>query len=149
MPHPLDSALQQLVQHHQILTIPPLPAEVLSQAGQTLELRLKVPDNLLQVYGLDAGLQGVPLALQGCWEVTLLQGAQVVVTFLASDPRQPVVLHIVSGTILSATVDAASISIGSSATDIRLGKGSNFVAALGDPVTATVIGTPANVVVKV
>lgn len=130
--HPADETLQRLVRHHQIRTIPPLPAEVLSQSGQALELRLQVPAELLELWGLDAGLQQVPLALQGCWQVQLAQGAKVVVEFLASDPRQSFVRTVISGTILSATLDAAAIAIGPHATAVDLGP-----AAVKVPVAVT------------
>lgn len=119
--HPLDANLEELIHRLQQRTIPPLLAEVLGQTDQTLELRLVIPDEERKFWGLDAGVQRAPLALQGVFQVQLAAGAQVVLEFLSNNVRRPIVRTVLSGTIVSATLDARTIAIGPQALAVDLG----------------------------
>ena len=154
--HPLDQELDRLVKHFQIRTIPPLEAEVLQQHPDgSLELRLVMSEERAKLWGLESGLDFVPLALQGCWQVRIAPGARVKLEFMASDPATRYVTQVLSGTILEATVDAATIKIGPTAGSVELGKGLKPVASLGDQTDPAAPGKPStlttviNTVVKV
>lgn len=143
--HPLDEQLTALVQRLQLRTTPPLEAEVLSQTGRELELRLLADDATLQRWELKPGVQGVPLALQGCWAVQLAPGARVVLEWLDGDPRKPLVRTIVSGTIVSATLAAQTVDLGGSGATVVLAGGAQPVIRAGDTpagLTSAAPGSP-------
>lgn len=129
--HPLDAQLRELVQALQIRTVPPLRAEVLSQGADGLELRLLMREDLKKLWGLDAGLQNVPLALLGGWALTLAQGAQVRVDFLGGDIGDPVASYLI-GDILSAKLVAPQVDLGGGGSTVKLAGGSKPVIRTGD-----------------
>ena len=152
---PADDQLKALVRAFQLRTPPPFEAEVLSQTGQELELRLLMSDEVKDLWELDRGLQGVPLALQGGWSVTLAPGARVVVEWLDGDRQKPVVRTVLDGFFQAASFDGKLITVGTNATSISLGKGLKPVVSTGDSTDPVVNGKPAlisvaaNTVVKV
>lgn len=158
MGHPLDEQLRELVQHHQLRTIPPLRCEVLSQAGDKLVLRLVLREDLRKLWGLDAGFQGVPLAPAAGWALTLAPGALVRLEFLGGDVGDPLAAYL-SGTVLAASLVAAQVDVGGGGSTVKLAGGTQPViragdvpaplpttlicAAPGSPVTGTYGTTPA------
>ena len=146
--HPFDQQLQALVRHLQIRTLPPFEAEVLGQAGDKLELRLVLDEKLRALWELDRGLQGVPLALQGCWAVQLQPGARVVLEFLDGDRKKPVVRSVIRGTFTEVSIDATSVKVGPTAADVLLGPGLPAIGyrpivAKNDTSANVAIGSPA------
>lgn len=141
MSHPLDELLRERVQHWQIRTVPPLRAEVLSQAGDKLELRVILRDDLKELWGLDAGMAGVPLALCGGWALTLSPGAQVRVEFLGGDLGDPLATYL-GGDILTAKLVAPQVDLGGSGSTVKLAGGTQPVIRIGDvpaPLPTTLI----------
>lgn len=147
--HPLDEQLRELVRHLQRRYLVPMEAEVLAQAADgSLELRLLADPKRLEELELIRGMQGVPLALQGCWAVKLAPQARVVVEWLDGDPQKPVVRSILSGTFLEVSVDATTqIKIGATAATVALGKALKPVASAGDTTEPVVNGNPAKITV--
>lgn len=134
MGHPLDEQLRELVQHHQIRTIPPLRCEVLSQAGDKLELRLVLREDLRKLWGLDAGFQGVPLAPAAGWALTLSPGALVRLEFLGGDVGDPLAAYL-SGTVLAASLVAAQVDVGGGGSTVKLAGGTQPVVKAGDSIS--------------
>jgi len=130
--HPMDEGIGLLVRKLQLRTIPPLDAEVVLQDGQTVDLKLLVDKKLRKLWELDQGLQGVPLALQGCWQVQLAPGARVVLEFLDGDVGKPIVRTLLSGTILSADLGALDVRVGGGGSTVKLAGGSQPVIRAGD-----------------
>lgn len=164
--HPYDEGMRDLVQHFQIFTMPAYEAQVVSQ-GSDGKLDLKPADP-----SVGPGWQKVRMALVGTSSVKLPPGAIVVVEFLDNNRSKPYVRTILEGSITeisstatskieqtaqtltlkgngTASLDGPSVAVGGTATDVRLGKGTNFVAAQGDAVAAGAIAVPVNIVVKV
>lgn len=149
--HALDSTLGGLIRALQIRTLPPFEAEVLSQEGQELTLRLLLAEDMRALWELDRGLTA-PMALQGGWTCTLAPGARVVVEFLDGDRRKPVVRSILSGTLVSVTLASQTVELGQAGGTVKLAGGSKPVARVGDvptglsngagPVTGTLGITP-------
>lgn len=144
--HPLDEELQRIVRDAQLRTIPPLEAEVLIQDGQTLQLRLLVSDELRALWNIPSGLQGVPLALQGCWQVQIAPGARVVLEFLDGDARKPVVRTVISGTFLSVELAALDVRLGDNSSTVKLAGGSQPVIRAGDSPLGLLSAAPGSAV---
>lgn len=139
---------------------------VVTKSDGTVDVMME--DQRFGPSGLNAKVRFLP----GC-EVTLAPGAGVLIGFEGGDSAHPFAEPNGTGGILkivlkaqsieieattlklkgtgTASLDGPSVAVGGTALDVRLGKGTNFVAALGDPVTPAVIGPGplANTVVKV
>jgi hypothetical protein len=141
MSHPLDEIFRERVQHWQIRTVPPLRAEVVSQAGDKLELRILLREDLKELWGLDAGMAGVPLAPAAGWALTLAPGAQVRVEFLGGDLGDPLATY-VSGQILAASLVASQVDLGGGGAVVKLAGGSQPVIRTGDVTSGLVSAAP-------
>ena len=139
---------------------------VVTKSDGTVDVMME--DQRFGPSGLNAKVRFLP----GC-EVTLAPGAGVLIGFEGGDSAHPFAEPNGTGGILkivikaqsieieattlklkgtgTASLDGPSVAVGGTAVDVRLGKGTNFIAAVGDA-TATggaIVAPVANTVVKV
>lgn len=139
--HPFDAQLQELVQHFQLRTPPPLDAEVVSQGGDgSVVVRLSISDEQAKIWGVPNGLQEVPLAPLAGMQLKLAPGGRVRVDYLDADARKPIASYL-SGTILEASLSATA-KVALSAAAVDLADALKPVVRVGD-VLAPGLSTPA------
>lgn len=85
---------------------------------------------------LGAGLQAVPVALQGACAVQLNVGARVKLEFLDGDRGKPVVTQVISGTFAKVTIAGPVIEIGDTGAAITLAGSAQPVVRVGDTLAA-------------